>query len=234
MNFGTCLMESMAGSKLTTMLPDNGPDAIINFQKSILFNKVVKDSFLAGIRDCQKCFDGEDLDKVFNMVVGKVVNSFNKAQATNYKSKTMKQNCASIDKLDFRQQLKAGKTSELPAASPQKSPAWPAASPKNPPGRPAVSPQKPPAWSAASPQNPPVWPAISPLFAQTWAAASPLNLGSRKSPEAISLGNSKSSEANSIVSRKPTKVPNLGNSKSKEATSLASHKSTEVPKPGSR
>ena len=109
--FGLAIMNVMATYDLSEMISTEGAYSIIKFREEIQRHPTIIDAFSIGISKSKILFDKEVKKWVYNMVLLKCCNSFNKAQVSVYKSDVMLQNCAGLDKMKFRQQLKAGNNS---------------------------------------------------------------------------------------------------------------------------
>ena len=106
-NFGATTLKLMSTFVLQDMLENDGPDAILNFRNKVMNNQAIKDSFMQGVREFDYPFSEEVIEWVRNSVLLKCCNSYNKAQTSLYKTNIMLQNCADLNKLNFRDQFKA-------------------------------------------------------------------------------------------------------------------------------
>ena len=108
-NFGYAITKMMSTFELEEMLSNEGPNCIINFRKRMFENIGIKESFNQAVATCERNFTKETCDQVCELIILKCCNSYNNAQTGLFTSNIMMQNCADINKLQFRQQLKTGK-----------------------------------------------------------------------------------------------------------------------------
>ena len=100
-------MKALSTFELEEKLALDGADCIINFQERIQSDKVILDSFLKAIRDSGRVFKKSTFNNVQTTVLSKCCNAYNNAQTSLYKTNKMLQNCADVNKLQFRVQFKA-------------------------------------------------------------------------------------------------------------------------------
>ena len=111
-NFGYTIMKHMSAFQFEEMLAYQGPHCIINFRKKIFGSRAIKNAYYEAVYECEGDFSKETLLNVLQSILEKCCNSYNKAQTSLYKTNIMLQNCADLNKLNFRDQLKAKKREE--------------------------------------------------------------------------------------------------------------------------